>query len=199
MSRPGPACYPRRQAPRRNRSRRAGIVVFWLIVATPALLVLFLVVLCLGSMWQARAELQNAVEAAALAGAKVWGDGDDTSDTRTSAHQAAQALFQANTVFANVVSISANNDPSATNNNQSSPGAILLGQYSSSTFAASQSPAQSNQRACRVSTTASIVPIMQGFGIAGPLTVQASATAVYSGSSAGSGQAQLVRPTSVSY
>ncbi len=177
---------------------RRGAAVVWILVATPVVLVLFMVVLSLASIWQARAELQNAVEAAALAGAKLWGDGADIATTRTSAHLAAQAVFQANTVFGKVISISSNDNPSATNNNLSTGGPILLGQFTSSTFYVNQTPQAVNQRACYVITTASVTPLLQGLGVLGPFTVKASAAACYSGTNSGSGTPQLTIVTSIS-
>jgi Flp pilus assembly protein TadG len=186
---------------RRNSWRaaqRRGAAVVWILVATPVILVLFMVVLSLASIWQARAELQNAVEAAALAGAKLWGDNADTPANRTSARLAAQAVFQSNTVFGNMVSIASNDNPSATNNNQTTTGPILLGSFSSSTFYVNQSPATVNERACYVITTASITPLLQGLGVLGPFTVKASAAAVYTGTTQGSGTPQLTIVTSIS-
>jgi len=180
-----------------NRSRRGSAVV-WILVATPVLLVLFMVVLSLASIWQARAELQNAVEAAALAGAKFWGDNADSPTNRTSARAAAQALFQSNMVFGKMVSIATNDNPSATNNNLSTSGPILLGSYAPSTFHVNQSPGAVNERACYVITTASVTPLLQGLGVLGPFTVKASAAAVYNGSSQGTGRPQLTIVTSIS-
>jgi len=182
----------------RSASGRRGAAVVWILVATPAILVLFMVVLSLASIWQARAELQNAVEAAALAGAKLWGDGADSPSNRTSAHLASQAVFQANTVFGKVGSISSNDNPSAINNNQSTSGPILLGSFVGSTFYVNQSPGAVNERACYVTTTASITPLLQGLGVLGPFTVQASAAAFYSGTTSGSGTPQLTIVTSIS-
>jgi len=46
----------------------------WTILAIPALLALFCVVLEAANLWLSRTQLQNALEAAALAGVKTWGD-----------------------------------------------------------------------------------------------------------------------------
>jgi hypothetical protein len=181
-----------------RNTRRRGSAIVWILVATPVILVLFMVVLSLASIWQARAELQNAVEAAALAGAKFWGDNADSPSTRTSARLAAQAVFQANTVFGDMVTIASNDNPSSTNNNASTSGPILLGSFTSSTLYVNQSPAAVNERACYVITTASITPLLQGLGILGPFTVKASAAAVYSSTTQGSGTPQLTIVTSIS-
>jgi Flp pilus assembly protein TadG len=182
----------------RNTRPRRGSAVVWILVATPAILVLFMVVLSLASIWQARAELQNAVEAAALAGAKFWGDNADTPANRTSARLAAQALYQSNTVFGKLVTIATNDNPSATNNNASTSGPILLGNLTSSTLQVNQTPGAVNERACYVIATASVTPLLQGLGVLGPFTVKASAVAVYSGTTQGSGRPQLTIVTSIS-
>ena len=54
--------------------RRKGVATVWLIATGPALLLLLILVTDIGNVWLARIELVNACEAAALAGAKVWGD-----------------------------------------------------------------------------------------------------------------------------
>jgi Flp pilus assembly protein TadG len=64
---------------KRNVSRR-GSATIWLIVTLPVLLILFCFVLNIAQQWLARVELENALEAAALAAVKEWGDanGGDT-------------------------------------------------------------------------------------------------------------------------
>jgi Flp pilus assembly protein TadG len=56
----------------------------WLIVALPVLLLLACLLVEIGNIWLARAELENAMEAAALAAVKEWGDrgGGDTEMPR---------------------------------------------------------------------------------------------------------------------
>ncbi|MEX2175225.1 MAG: pilus assembly protein TadG-related protein [Pirellulaceae bacterium] len=64
--------------------RRRGWASLWLVIWLPALLVLFSALLGIANLWLARVELENALEAAALAAIKEWGDqrGGDTSQPR---------------------------------------------------------------------------------------------------------------------
>jgi Flp pilus assembly protein TadG len=57
-----------------------GSATIWLIAALPVLLILFCFVINIAQQWLARVELENALEAAALAAVKEWGDanGGDT-------------------------------------------------------------------------------------------------------------------------
>ncbi len=59
---------------------RRGSATIWLIVVLPVLLVLFCFVINIAQQWLARVELENALETAALAAVKEWGDanGGDT-------------------------------------------------------------------------------------------------------------------------
>lgn len=61
-------------------THRRGSATIWLIVVLPVLLVLFCFVINIAQQWLARVELENALEAAALAAVKQWGDanGGDT-------------------------------------------------------------------------------------------------------------------------
>jgi hypothetical protein len=61
-------------------THRRGSATIWLIVTLPVLLILFCFVLNIAQQWLARVELENALEAAALAAVKEWGDanGGDT-------------------------------------------------------------------------------------------------------------------------
>lgn len=59
---------------------RRGSATIWLIATLPVLLILFCFVINIAQQWLARVELENALEAAALAAVKEWGDagGGDT-------------------------------------------------------------------------------------------------------------------------
>jgi len=63
-----------------RRNCRRGSATLWLIIWMPALLVLFLVLTGIANLWLARVEVENGLEAAALAAVKNWGDfgGGDT-------------------------------------------------------------------------------------------------------------------------
>ncbi len=63
-----------------SKTSRRGSATLWLIVTLPVLLVLFCFAINIAQQWLARVELENALEAAALAAVKEWGDanGGDT-------------------------------------------------------------------------------------------------------------------------
>jgi hypothetical protein len=65
-----PRCVPFRQA----GGRRSGTITLWTILFLPILVVLFLVVIEGIHLWLARVELENALEAAALAAVKEWAE-----------------------------------------------------------------------------------------------------------------------------
>jgi Flp pilus assembly protein TadG len=183
----------RYNASHRTDNRR-GIATFWVIATGPVLLALLVLVTDVANVWLARVELKNAVEAGALAGADVWGDGSNDAANRTAAHAAAESLAEANLVLGAAIDVDANDNPANTNNNAAlqCAGAVLLGTYTAATesFDANSGPAAADQRACRVHATAAVPSLWLGF--AGPYGVQASATAVADGS----GGARLVRVTS---
>lgn len=62
------------------RQSRQGIAVVWLLLALPVLLILLCLVVEAGNLWLARMELKHAMESAALAAVKEWGD-DDSNGT----------------------------------------------------------------------------------------------------------------------
>ena len=69
---------------RTSHSRRRGWTSLWLVVWLPVLLALFCGLIVVANLWLARVELENALEAAALASVKEWGDagGGDTLSAR---------------------------------------------------------------------------------------------------------------------
>jgi hypothetical protein len=67
---PAASSVPRSSA----RQRRRGWATLWLIIWLPALLVLLSALLGIANLWLARVELETALEAAALAAVKEWGD-----------------------------------------------------------------------------------------------------------------------------
>jgi hypothetical protein len=64
----------RRLPGRRQRDRRKGISVVWVVVVLPVFLVLLCLLVNTANLWLARVELENAMEASALAAVKQWGD-----------------------------------------------------------------------------------------------------------------------------
>ncbi len=92
----------------RRRSGREGIAVLWLIVTLPIFVFLFVGVIMIGNIWLARVEVENALEGAALAAVKEWGDnnGGNTLVPRN----VGVAYAAANTVSAVPVEIRTNYD-----------------------------------------------------------------------------------------
>ncbi|HAY81392.1 MAG TPA: hypothetical protein DCY79_16425 [Planctomycetaceae bacterium] len=68
----------------RRRSLRRGIAKLWMILLLPCILITLCLVIEIANLWLARAELENALESAALAAVKEWGDanGGDTAAAR---------------------------------------------------------------------------------------------------------------------
>lgn len=62
-----------RRSPRRNRRRRRGISVLWTILFIPVMVILFAMVVEISFLWLARVELEDGLEAAALAAVTEWG------------------------------------------------------------------------------------------------------------------------------
>ena len=57
-----------------RRLSRRGAVIVWLILVIPLVLTMLCVVIEAGNLWLARVELENGLEAAALAAVKEWGE-----------------------------------------------------------------------------------------------------------------------------
>jgi Flp pilus assembly protein TadG len=86
---------PHSKAPYRvERRRRRGVATLWLILFLPVFLVALCVVVDVGTIWLARAELEDGLEAAAIAGVVVW----NTTANAANADLAAINLAAANAV-----------------------------------------------------------------------------------------------------
>lgn len=83
--------------PSKFRSQRRGIAVFKILLLIPVLLILLVFVLEIGNVWIARLEFENALESAALAAVKEWGDDIYNADTATP-RQVGNTFAQSNTV-----------------------------------------------------------------------------------------------------
>src|SRR5262245_34502687 len=92
-----------------KRRNRRGSATLWLIIWLPCLLALFVTLVGVANLWLARVELENALESAALAAVKQWGDasGGNTLIPR----QIGQAYAAANCVRKAPVVIGLNYDP----------------------------------------------------------------------------------------
>jgi Flp pilus assembly protein TadG len=185
--------------------RRRGSATLWLVIWLPSLLALFCTLVGVGNLWLARIELENGLEAAALAAVKQWGDagGGDTLDAR----QTGVAYAHANSVRRQPIVIGVNyNAGNAPNQNdqcvlaQSPPTAnLLFGAVDETdpnnvTFNAGLAPgcAANGRFAVRAQAIMSVQSLGFGsfLGNVGSYCVQAKATAVYD---CGSGQPRLVR------
>jgi len=65
-----------KQRSTKRAQKRRGISTLWVIILLPLLLPLFCFVVDIANLWNARAELENALEASVLAAVKEWGDSD---------------------------------------------------------------------------------------------------------------------------
>lgn len=93
-----------------------------MIVALPAVMTLFVVVLDISHIWLARSELKSALDAAALSAIKTWGEGGSTAQARFDANDA----MSTNTVLGSAISLDTTTG-GCTNGNVASGGEILLG------------------------------------------------------------------------
>jgi len=162
---------------RNYQTRRPnGMATIWIIASGPALLALFVLVTEIANLWLARIELRNAVEAGALAGAKVWGSGVDDDTSRSAARIAARDFAQANLVTGSVVTVGLND--SGSGGNAACDGDVLLGSIAAGQLNTDLSGSiAADSRGCRVHVVAQVASLWGGFG--GPWHVQAAATARY--------------------
>lgn len=180
QGRPASVTAKARLVARKSLPRR-GVATVWIIGLVPVGIATLMLVLDYGNLWLAREELENAVEAGALAGAKQWGDLADNVANRTSAHIVAKAIAEANTVVGQAITVDANDDAGAgplNNNNLSCTGQVLLGDVTGTTFSPNTVPGAANNRGCRVDASHQVPSFWSGMGL-GPYTVNATATARY--------------------
>lgn len=126
-----------RRTRRRGRwaRQRHGVVGLWLIVALPVLLLLLILLIEIGNIWLARAELENALETAALAAVKQWGDsgGADNSAISSTSRDVGVTYAAVNTVTGISVAITNNyNSAAPPNFNASSTGNLIFGAVTTS-------------------------------------------------------------------
>ena len=103
--------------------RRRGLATLWVILSIPATVILLCVVVEVGNIWLARAELENAVEAAALAAVQEWKATSDTDMGRARG----RTLGLANGVRGVAVDLGLNGGGGGANSNLSCDGDIVLG------------------------------------------------------------------------
>lgn len=93
-----------------RRPQRRGVATMWFLAGFSVLFVLFLFLIELGSLWTARVEVENSLEAAALAAAESWGTsaGAPMANWTNTARLRGQTLAAANNVNGNPVVIGTN-------------------------------------------------------------------------------------------
>lgn len=111
--------------PQTRRNRR-GIAVLWLILWGSMFLTFFCVTLEFASLWQAQVELNNTMDAAALAAAREWGaSGSATTEV---ARDVGVAYANANPVLGATVPFATNyNAGNTPNQNASNNGNLVFG------------------------------------------------------------------------
>lgn len=165
---------------------RQGIAAFWVIAAAPCLVILLCVVIDVGRLWLARVELEDALEAAALASVQDWGEsgGGETLPSR----QRGQALAAANVIRGVPLVLDDNYDNSGSggpNQNDSCAGDLVFGVITNSSppfeFDAGVDGTTVDTTAVRAQKTVQINSLCQNFlGIpVGPFDITAMSTARY--------------------
>ncbi len=97
---------------------RRGIATFWLLLFVPVFLVLLGLVVNVANLWLARVELENALEAAALAAVKEWVENPSSSPHPTAGPRAVGVAYAAaNTVRGQPLVIDDNLHPSPSPSN----------------------------------------------------------------------------------
>ncbi len=111
-------------------SDRRGMVTLWTILFFPALLFMLIFVVEITHLWLARVELENSLEAAALAAVKDWGDADGGS-TLIPRHVGV-TYAAANTIDGDPVAIAMNYNPdNLPNENDDCDGNLIFGTITS--------------------------------------------------------------------
>lgn len=123
---PTMARHPQLAIPQRGRDARRGIATLWVILTTPVLLFRLALVVDIAHLWSARVELENSLEAAALAAVKEWGDADGGSTLIP--RQVGVAYAAANTIDDEPVPIATNYNPQRPpNENDNCDGHLIFG------------------------------------------------------------------------
>jgi len=182
------------RGPRRRLARqRRGVVALWLILALPVLLLLSIVVIEIGNIWLARAELENALEAAALAAVKEWGDSSGAANL--AARNVGVTYAAANTVTGSSVVITTNHG-ALVNENASLSGNLVFGAVTTTgipwVFSSSTVPGPGTSFGVRAQATVVVNSVACRLGgyVVPAFQVSATATARYA---VGGGSPQLIR------
>lgn len=100
---------------RTHRPRRRGISTLWLLLTLPVFLTLLVFTVDIANLWLARVELENGLEAAALAAVREWGEagGGLTGEAR----DVGVAYARANLIRGESLTIATNLAPSLSGDN----------------------------------------------------------------------------------
>jgi Flp pilus assembly protein TadG len=120
---------------RRFLAQRRGLSTAWLLLFGPVFLVLLALVVEIGNIYVAQAQLENAMEAAALAAVKEWGGTAPNANWTETSRQVGAAYGNANEVagkpLGDLAAIGLNYQLGGTsNNNVSSSGDLVFGSVS---------------------------------------------------------------------
>jgi len=169
-----------------RRGFRSGVSTVWTLLSIPAALCMLGVIVETGNLWLARVELTNALEAAALAGADVWGDTAINLDAR----MAAADFAATNTVNGDPVLVAANfTAPTGANPNGNAScigNVVILGDVTGvSPFTFDAGTAPTIERGVRVQATVPVESIIGKLcgNLMGPWDVTTNVTAIYDGNS----------------
>jgi Flp pilus assembly protein TadG len=174
------------------RVRRSGIATIWIIGGVPAFLTMLIMLTDLGTIWQARAELETALEASAIAAVQQW---KVTPADVITPRSTAISFSKANTVVGQTFTLELNYSAVGTNGNASCTGDVILGQIDASqNFASGTVPVSPNFLGVHVQKTISIPSLWTTFGGVkfGPYNVTAKTTAQVPVAAGGSPQLVLL-------
>lgn len=82
----------------RRGAVRRGAVTLWTVLCLPVVLSVLVVMVEVSHLWQARVELENALEAGVLAAVKEWGDQGGGAKSIRTARAVGNAYTKANTI-----------------------------------------------------------------------------------------------------
>lgn len=172
---------------RGTRARRGGGVALWFLIVSPLFIAALVMVVDLGHLWLSRIELENAVAAASLAGARsVWDAAQDSdvpgsSEKRAAARQVAARFLGANSVAGTSLQLHPDGaTPPPEDRARLVERIILLGDVDLGTHTFHLSPSEIENRGCHVKAVVAIDSLC--LGIEGFYSLEAAATAVNEGS-----------------
>lgn len=168
------------------RARRGGGVALWFLIVSPLFVAALVMVVDLGYLWLSRIELENAVAAASLAGARsVWDAKQDADDPEASARRSAARQLAARYLGANSVAGTSlqlypdGTTPPAEDRARLVERIILLGDIDLATQTFHLAPDAIENRGCHVKAVVDVDSLC--LGIKGFYSLEAVSTAVNEG------------------